>query len=497
MSRRCPDLSPRRAATLALVALIGCAHTSLEHQPVPAFVEGNRGATPVPPGRRVMAGGGSQVLSATQTPQGAVLAMAWQGPGGEVDQRWRYLLFSAASEGVWTWESPAGEAHGDLHLGAGASVDLLVEDRVSGQGPARWVAIDRAQRRVLIGGQLDGARCGEVIPLGGDRFVFGSGAHVALWETGMERPVVLGTEAGDVCLIGALQRDGSAGLLWTTGETSPTLRYAPLNAGAAPALGAAEDLRWPSGAAPLRPGRKIRVLDEPDGGFALVYQGAPGDAGSGSAGLWQVRYNASRQPTDQPRPLTDPVGCATEAHPDRWDLVKTEHGPVVLRCTGPGGPTPTSPDLSLRLLPTAPDLRELALNFKSDASLICGPQGCDLWTEAPSGDTAQLVRARLGPVPPVDVAREATARDGVAQAVYGLLHTDNEPGGVLELAQRTCLSADALDRRLDQGTGGATASGDATSRVWDLPEGVISARFSPSTGCMDGLEVKRKPPVRR
>ena len=167
---------------------------------------------------------------------------------------------------------------------------------------------------------------------------------------------------------------------------------------------------------------------------------------------------------------------------------------MVIRCAEGGKLTPSSPDLPLRTLPKAPGWMELALRYESDAALLCGPQGCDLWTELP--DRGGLVRARLGPVGPVDPAREVGSRDAVARAVDGLLHNDNEPESVLDLARKVCVPADALEKRM-----GAGAEGPPTprfdTRIWELPEGVITARFSPATGCLGEVEVLRYPPKRR
>lgn len=492
MLRCCSPLTLWRPALLASIALLVCAAKRLEQQTVPAFARPSGTATRLPPGRRVMADGGSDALAAQLTPQGTVVAMEWSGGASAgADRRWRYALYPSDSDGAWTWESPAGQGYGDLSLGSGAEVDLLVEARAPGEtSPARWLAIDREHRKPLAEGALAGARCGEVSNVGGDRFVFTVGARVLLWRPGLTAPVSLAELPATACLGAARGAGDTWELLWTQGEDRATLWRGTLTLGQDQALSGVDDLAWPDAEAPLRLGQRLRVRDGADNSFSLVYQ-ARGTGGLD--GLREAHFGSSGAPEGTPQPLTDAVGCGDEAHPERWDLVDGQAGPLILRCEPRSATTPTSGELPLRALPTSPGLRELALRYEGDGALLCGPVGCDLWSEAVVDGSRKLVRSRLGPVEPLDLAREASARDLAASAVYGLLHTDADPSGVLTLAARTCITRDAIDRRL----GASVPSGASPPAwTWDEPEGVVRAAFSPATGCLDQIDVRRKPPPR-
>lgn len=481
-----PHLPLDRWRVLAVAGLLACAPKHLTQQAVPAFPDAARAAPTLPANRRLMASGGSSTLGAHATEQGVVVAEAWA--GGGADSRWRYLLFSASGDGAWTWESPAGEAYGALHLGSGATVDLLVED-TGPTGTARWIAIDRVARRPLASGALAGPRCGDVLNLGVDRFAFGSGDRLMYWQRGMSTPVSLREEPGPVCLRSARGSGAQRELFWVQGGATPSLRQAVLTLGVGQTLGGLADLTWPDPQVPVKPDQAFRVLDDAKGGFDLVYQV---DAAPGSAireGLRRASYGADGALLGAPTPLTDPVGCA-----GRWDAVSTPGGPVVIRCADDGRLTPSSPDLPLRALPNAPGWSELALHHASDAALVCGPQGCDLWTELDG--RGGLVRARLGHIDGVDPAREGANRDAAARAVHGLLHSDNKPDAVMDLARKVCVPAEALEKRMGPGAEGPPTP-TLDTRIWSLPEGVITARFSPATGCLSEVEVVRYPPRRR
>ncbi len=379
---------------LSLSLLLACAHSPLQPMALPIHLERDD-----PPAQAAPDGFATISLESyavAEDARGAHWAGSWHRKaaqvlgGGPSERQAIYALVPPGASSAWTWSSPPREGWGEIDLGVGEGLDLVVERRGEPGASARWVAIDPERRRVAAQGALPGARCGVILADEGGGFLLSSGGAVGRLDPAQGRFEAIIKEPGALCLRGRLRLAGEDHLLWAREDGA--LRLGAVDGGEA------RTIPWPGPGERAAPLQVLRAIEDPDGGGFWLFWAVDGARTTPPdpkfpPGIYAARVSAAGEvgapvfvsAPSAARPSRSKVPGEADAP---WEVVPVDGRLVVVVASGPStrraapsvGPVATKPDWTLVRLPSE-DAPRVTLGADGPAlwSTTWGPGG-KVWT---------------------------------------------------------------------------------------------------------------------